>query len=322
MKNTLLLILLIVSFNSFSFTQSNDPFYKNKTYNKTGNIISDQDFVIYVHFKGKPENMQKRHVALLANRGGFGQAEGILFGFHSKWGESKHKMLMINFKDKNYTNESCPLLLDSNEHKVAVMRKADYIYFYADGQFLYKNKIPLDFTLASPEAFFIGNDNRNKGCIFNGEIFNLSLFKGNCKDREISSLTRLDKTYELTLEKVASFGPITFEDKIDEFQEVEKVTEDGPSYTEEADYVKINFPDVLVKLIVNEPNSELEIFISRIAYTEYTFEIEQLSGSFKMSDSIKNGKYKMKTSSFPKGAYSITVFQRERAPVVRNFYIN
>ena len=89
------------------------------------------------------ESLQKTHPIIFSNRSQVGVGSKLFF--HDLWGGFQYKMLAVqlNGVNKFLINNGTynGSLLAGICHHVAVSRKSDTLYFYADGALIYQNTL-------------------------------------------------------------------------------------------------------------------------------------------------------------------------------------
>lgn len=123
------------------------------------NSIGTNDFTYEAYINGD-ESLQNNHPIIFSNRSQTGVGSKLFF--HNSWGGSQHKMLSVQLDGSNYFlinngtyNNS---LLDGTCHHVAVSRKSDSLYFYADGALIGKKQIGGNPSISSTAPLWIGQD--------------------------------------------------------------------------------------------------------------------------------------------------------------------
>lgn len=136
------------------------------------NTIGSGDFTIEAWISGK-EDDQATHPMILSNRGDGAFGGGILFFFHSIWGNSQSKMLCFQVNGNNYLHIDNGSfngnILDGQCRHVAVSRAGDVLSFFVDGNEIGTKTIPSASTVYFDGPLWIGKD-RATNNTFNGLI--------------------------------------------------------------------------------------------------------------------------------------------------------
>jgi RHS repeat-associated protein len=153
-------------------------------YMETSGLIIDQiadgDFTFEAKIKGD-ETTIGNHPTIFCNRSS--PRSGMKLFFHNIWGGSSYKMLGVQLDGVNYIvinngtyNGS---LLDNTCHHVAVTRKDDSLYFYADGNLFGKRQVSGTPDISTGLDLRIGSDRSNvypfEGIISDVRIWNTAL---------------------------------------------------------------------------------------------------------------------------------------------------
>ncbi|MGB0879579.1 MAG: LamG-like jellyroll fold domain-containing protein [Polaribacter sp.] len=154
------------------------------------NSLNSDNFTFEAWVQGLEADQDLHPMIFSSRESGGGTSQGVMFGFHARWGGASHKMLYVQLEGRNYfvmNNGSAGSILDGNCHHVAISREENTLLFFVDGVQIGTRSISGNPTTVSSGDMSIGRDVITSSSKFDGKIGQVRIWDHTRSSSEITS---------------------------------------------------------------------------------------------------------------------------------------